>query len=529
MKLLEKIFKKKETSDHSDKRDLHLDVGSSHPGEEAKKKESKEKPKDLWNYNAKYQYHVTISSIDSTAKSDGKVVYMEDLEKRKEAYGICEECNQPGTGLKWCQSCNAKRFEENFKNWTSGNKNIDEFIQHSQLNAVHFSKCLEWIPFENFQNVTYITRGGFGKIYSADWPEGFIDFWDIKNQKWIRKSDQKVALKSLVNSSNISVNFLDEIKSHLQIYLRRVTQCFGITQDPDSKDYMMVLEYCENGNLRDYLNQSENYIHYKSKIRDLSQIARGLLGIHNADKVHKDFHSGNILYLRDDSPLVGDLGMCQPANNEEQSAKKEGIYGVLPYMAPEILCGSQYTKVADIYSFGIVMNELLSEEIPYSDIPHDYNLTVNICQGLRPKISEDTPKLLAGLIMKCWDAKAENRPTAKELSQILNKWNSECGYGGKLDPDYNSEIYAQLEECEKIRKNKLKVRSDKDKPKNIQTHPQAIYTSRLFNFKNLPEPENSSDLSSFYTDSLSSLSIHFQNMLSELDSDKTIQDEQIDK
>jgi hypothetical protein len=63
MKLLEKIFKKKETSDHSDKRDLHLDVGSSHPGEEAKKKESKEKPKDLWNYNAKYQVKAIIFTI----------------------------------------------------------------------------------------------------------------------------------------------------------------------------------------------------------------------------------------------------------------------------------------------------------------------------------------------------------------------------------------------------------------------------------------------------------------------------------
>src|SRR3954451_4553982 len=116
-----------------------------------------------------------MSSIDSTIESEEvaeKVVYMEDLEERKEAYGICGECYEPGSGYKWCQSCNAKRFKENFKNWTSGNKDIDEFIQYSQLNAVYYTKYLEWIPFENFQDVTYITRGGFGKIYSAKWPEG---------------------------------------------------------------------------------------------------------------------------------------------------------------------------------------------------------------------------------------------------------------------------------------------------------------------------------------------------------------------
>jgi serine/threonine protein kinase len=241
---------------------------------------------------------------------------------------------------------------------------------------------------------------------------------------------------------------------------------------------MMVLEYCNNGNLRNYLNQSENYMGYSSKIGHLFLIARGLLDIHNAEKVHKDFHSGNILF--NVGPFISDLGMCQPANNEERSVNKEGVCGVLPYMAPEVLRGYQYTKAADIYSFGIVMNEFMSEETPYSDIPHDHILAVKICKGLRPEISEDTPKLLADLIMKCWDDKAENRPTAYELYQIIN-----ILFVGRYNED--SEIYSQIKECESIRENKIQNRPDKVKPKNIQTHPQAIYTSRLLNFKNLPE------------------------------------------
>src|SRR4051794_19868682 len=151
--------------------------------------------------------------------------------------------------------------------------------------------------------------------------------------------------------------------------------------------------------------------------------------------------------------------------------KRKGVYGILPYVAPEVLCGSQYTKAADIYSFGIIMNEIMSEETPYNDIPHDQVLTVGICRGLRPKISEDTPKLLADLIIKCWDAKAENRPTAKELYHILNKWNIECGDGDYYKIDETSEIYFQIKECDKIRENKLENKPDKVKPKNIQTHP----------------------------------------------------------
>ena len=139
--------------------------------------------------------------------------------ENKYTYGICGECNEPGTGYEWCQPCNAKRFKDNFKNWTSGNKDIDEFIQQSQLNAVHCKKYLEWIPFENFKDITYITRGGFGKIYSAKWPKGNIQYWDIENQKWERYS-RKVALKSLDNSSCISTEFLNEVnKIRNAIYL----------------------------------------------------------------------------------------------------------------------------------------------------------------------------------------------------------------------------------------------------------------------------------------------------------------------
>src|SRR5437870_1107293 len=114
-----------------------------------------------------------------------------------------------------------------------------------------------------------------------------------------------------------------------------IIQCYGITQDPNTKDYMMVLKYCDYGNLRNYLNQ------------------------------------------------------------------------------------------------------FISEETPYSNIPHDHGLAIKICKGLRPKISQDTPKLLADLIIKCWDSKVENRPTARELYQNLDKWKNERW-------DKNTEIFSQI-------------------------------------------------------------------------------------
>ncbi|GES90486.1 kinase-like domain-containing protein [Rhizophagus clarus] len=115
----------------------------------------------------------------------------------------------------------------------------------------------------------------------------------------------------------------------------------------------MVLYYFDGGNLRNFLM---NDLKYGDKIEYLCWIIDGLSNIHDAEKVHKDFHSGNILF--ETLPFISDLGLCQPVNNEEKSGKK-GVYGVIPYMTPEeVLRGYQYTKAADIYSFGIMMNEL---------------------------------------------------------------------------------------------------------------------------------------------------------------------------
>ncbi|POG77582.1 kinase-like domain-containing protein [Rhizophagus irregularis DAOM 181602=DAOM 197198] len=409
---------------------------------------------------------------------ENKVIYMEDLEKRKEAYGICGECNEPGTGEKWCQTCNAKRLKENFKFWTSGNKIIDEFIQKSQLEATHCTNCIEWIPFEKFHNVTYITKGGFGEIYSADFPEGFINCWDIDNQKWDNITNKKWVLKSLGNN-NLTSEFLNEVGSHLQIFIQNVIVCRGITQDPSTNNYMMVLDYCDRGDLRN-LNISE--LDYKERINILVEIARGLLEIHNAGKVHKDFHSGNILFYsthyderdiqsREGEPVfyynihayISDLGLCRPVNNEKLS---DEIRGIIPYMAPEVLRNQHpYTKAADIYSFGIIMNEFLSEEAPFYDSSYDHLLMVDICNGIRPRISKDIPKLFAGLIKRCWDPEIENRPTAKELFLILAKWQinilSDSLQDNEENNDNNSTCYSNFKDAlENFKINK--VEDDKD-------------------------------------------------------------------
>src|SRR5438045_3560520 len=87
-----------------------------------------------------------------------KLIPDEELKQRYKDHGLCVRCKQPNTDgvwTVWCQPCNAKRFQQDFKNWTSGNSDIDKFIQESQLNAKNFWEKLEWVEYDRFENIEY--------------------------------------------------------------------------------------------------------------------------------------------------------------------------------------------------------------------------------------------------------------------------------------------------------------------------------------------------------------------------------------
>ncbi|RIA79189.1 kinase-like domain-containing protein, partial [Glomus cerebriforme] len=193
-----------------------------------------------------------------------------------------------------------------------------------------------------------------------------------------------------------------------------ITRLYGITQDPDTKNYMMVLDYAYNGSLRNYLDKSYNKLNWKTKIKNLYHIASGLNEIHRIGLIHRDLHTGNILkktYLT----YITDMGLCKPADYNALENTKKSVYGVLPYIAPEILRGQNYTKAADIYSFGIIMYEVCSGLPPYHDVSHDINLAMKICQGLRPRFNNKVPQLIVHLIKCCLDENPLNRPSASEV------------------------------------------------------------------------------------------------------------------
>src|SRR5205814_2601115 len=190
-----------------------------------------------------------------------------------------------------------------------------------------------------------------------------------------------------------------------------------------------------------HLNNNFNSLDWMSKLQHLHRIAFGLKSIHENKLIHRDFHCGNIL-CDDNFSYITDLGLCRPANVKPSQSGNNKIYEVLPYVAPEVLRGKEYTQASDIYGFGIIAYEFCTGLPPYHDIAHDEFLAAKICQGLRPNSSYKIPQLISDIIKQCWDADPLKRPKAEELDKLF--WNLH------FDAERNSLISEQIKEADKV-------------------------------------------------------------------------------
>ncbi|CAI2177436.1 16239_t:CDS:2 [Funneliformis geosporum] len=138
-------------------------------------------------------------------------------------------------------------------------------------------------------------------------------------------------------------------------------------------------------NLRKYLQQNHNQLTWKQRIKIIENITTAVLRLHQENSIHRDLHSGNILYSEYNGLWrIIDFGFCGPADKPLGS-----IYGNL---------------ASDIYSIGMLMWEISSGQPPFADFKHNYDLVMKIMNGVRPEIIPGTPLEYAYLMVQCWDA-----------------------------------------------------------------------------------------------------------------------------
>src|SRR3954469_24634207 len=126
---------------------------------------------------------------------------------------ICENCSQGCLATLYCELCVRNYLKAKFSNWTSGNDDIDNLIQECQTETLEPGRVIEWIPYNNLQNIKYLTEGGCSRIYTADWIGGSYYEWDSKEQQLKRYGRHRVVLKRLENVENANQRWLEEVCS----------------------------------------------------------------------------------------------------------------------------------------------------------------------------------------------------------------------------------------------------------------------------------------------------------------------------
>lgn len=208
--------------------------------------------------------------------------------------------------------------------------------------------------------------------------------------------------------------------------------------------HYVILELCTGGSLQDVIHEQEEDLWAEmpavERLRAGYDIASALDYIHQQEILHRDIKSGNAFLHTPIVPgcgcptvKVGDMGFARPVS--EFSGMTQGV-GTLRYMAPEVLSSGDYGVSADIFSFGILLHEMLSGSIPFSS-KNEAALCLAIMGGQRPPfeelleighIGEERLHQAWSILQACWAEDPDTRPTAGQVAEMIQELHSSlCG------------------------------------------------------------------------------------------------------
>lgn len=275
------------------------------------------------------------------------------------------------------------------------------------------------INLQNFKKIKEINSGSFGNIYLVQ---------DEKGQNYaakVIKSTEYEDDKKMINR---------EISILLGIQHQTIIKFHGYSlKDFEGNDYVtLLLDYAENGSLADYLKKVRRgkvcNLDNTAKQKILVGVACAMMYLHKHNVIHRDLKPGNILLDENLKPLVSDFGLSR-FYSDEASKSKTGCVGTISYMAPEVMTDTKYDIKADVYSFGILMYEIITDSIPYQN-EKPFTLMNKIkYENLRPQFNVQLKESLQLLIEQCWSSDPKDRPTFDEIFYKL-------AYNGE-DPVYN--------------------------------------------------------------------------------------------
>ena len=231
----------------------------------------------------------------------------------------------------------------------------------------------------------------------------------------------------LINVEKNINEFKREVASFILLHHPYLLLFFGVIAEP--KHLSIITEYCPGGNLHELL-YNKKYIDLSWKLRKqfLLQIAIGMNFLHtnNPPILHRDLKSLNI-FLTNDMKKSTDITDVKIADfglsvRYEKNCNLTERVGTCLWMAPEVIKTQKYTTKADVYSYGIIMWEVCTREIPYDYCSYENILYRVSYKKERPNLSRlpnDTPKEFEELMQKCWEHDPNSRPDFDAIIEII--------------------------------------------------------------------------------------------------------------
>ncbi|PSS31724.1 Serine/threonine-protein kinase [Actinidia chinensis var. chinensis] len=233
---------------------------------------------------------------------------------------------------------------------------------------------------------------------------------------------QDVAIKILRSehlNDALEDEFAQEVAILRQVQHINVVQFVGAcTKSPH---LCIVTEYMPGGNLYEYLHKNHIVLKLPQLLKFAIDVCRGMEYLHQNNIIHRDLKTANLLMDNDNVVKVADFGVARFQNQEGVMTAETGTYR---WMAPEVINHQPYDQKADVFSFAIVLWELVTAKVPYDSMT-PLQAALGVRQGLRPDLPDNTHPKLLDLMKRCWEAIPSDRPSFSEIRIELEELQKE--------------------------------------------------------------------------------------------------------
>ncbi|KAM7498717.1 hypothetical protein LguiA_023131 [Lonicera macranthoides] len=279
---------------------------------------------------------------------------------------------------------------------------------------------LQIIKNEDLEELRELGAGTFGTVYHGKWRGTDVAIKRIKKSCFAGRSSEQ---------ERLTVEFWHEAEILSKLHHPNVVAFYGVVQDGPGGTLATVAEFMVDGSLRHVLLRKDRQLDHRKKLIIAMDAAFGMEYLHSKNIVHFDLKCDNLLVnLKDPSrPIckVGDFGLSKIKRNTLVSG---GVRGTLPWMAPELLNGgsNKVSEKVDVFSFGIVLWEILTGEEPYANMHYGAIIGGIVNNTLRPNVPNWCDHEWRRLMEQCWSPNPMVRPSFTEITRRLRVMSAAC-------------------------------------------------------------------------------------------------------